>query len=284
MPKPFLFVILRHQKHLRNLCWLSLSKPNLRYQRENTRKMKILVCISHVPDTTTKIQFAADGKSLNAAGVTFIINPYDEFGLSRAIGFQEEGKSATITVISVGGAEVEPTLRKALSIGANDAVRIDAQPTDAYFVSEQIAAYAKDKGYDIIFMGKESIDYNGCMVPGMVAEMLSMPLVSFATKMTLTGESSATLEREVDGGVEVVDTKFPVVVSCQKGIAEWRIPNMRGIMSARTKPLTVIAPTKVGAGVLTTAYSYPPAKGSCQYFSVEDSEKLADALHGKGLI
>lgn len=246
--------------------------------------MKILVCISHVPDTTTKIQFTADEKALNTSGVSYIINPYDEFGLSRAIGFQEEGKTATITVLSVGGTEVEATLRKALSIGANDAVRIDATPTDAFFVSEQIAHYAKDKSYDIIFMGKESIDYNGCMVPGMVAEMLHIPLVSFATKMTLTSDTSANLEREVDGGVEVVETKFPVVVSCQKGIAEWRIPNMRGIMAARTKPFTVVAPDKVTSGVQTTGYHYPPAKGNCQYFTVEDTDKLADTLHGKGLI
>lgn len=246
--------------------------------------MKILVCISHVPDTTTKIQFQADGKSLNSNGVTFIINPYDEFGLSRAIGFQEEGKTATITVLCVGGPEVEPTLRKALSIGANDAVRIDANATDAQFVAAQIAAYAQSQNYDIIFTGKESIDYNGSMVPGMVAEMLNLPFVSFATKMDLTGDKSATLEREIDGGVEVVTTSLPVVVSCQKGIAEWRIPNMRGIMAARTKPLAVVAPNGNAGYVTTTAYDYPPAKGGCQYFTVDDTAKLAEALHNKGAI
>ncbi|MBX7243566.1 MAG: electron transfer flavoprotein subunit beta/FixA family protein, partial [Bacteroidia bacterium] len=213
--------------------------------------MKILVCISHVPDTTTRIVFNADGKSLNASGVTFIINPYDEFGLVRALEFQEQGKAQTVTVVCVGGPEVEPTLRKALAIGANDAVRINANPSDAYFVATQIAEYAKDKGFDIIFTGKESIDYNGSMVPGMLAEMLGLPFVSFATKMDLTGDRKATLNREMDGGEEIIEASLPVVVSCQKGMAEWRIPNMRGIMASRTKPLVVIEPTTLSTGVIT---------------------------------
>lgn len=245
--------------------------------------MKILVCISHVPDTTTKIVFNQDGKSLNASGVTFIINPYDEFGLVRAIEFQEQGKAEQVTVICVGGSEVEPTLRKALAIGANDAVRINANPTDALFVAGQIAAYAKGKGFDIIFAGKESIDYNGGMVPGMIAEMLELPFVSFATKMELAGRG-AVLRREVDGGEEVIESTLPVVVSCQKGMSEWRIPNMRGIMASRTKPLLVVEPISVATGVQTSGYAYPSAKGSCVYFNTEESENLVNALHNKGLI
>ncbi|MFN0201670.1 MAG: electron transfer flavoprotein subunit beta/FixA family protein [Bacteroidia bacterium] len=245
--------------------------------------MNILVCISQVPDTTTKIQFAADNKSLNASGVTFIINPYDEFGLSRALDMREkEGKQVSITALCVGKADTEQVIRKALAIGADKAVRVDAEPTDAYFVAQQIAAHCKENQYDIIFMGKESIDYNGCMVPGMVAEMLSMQFVSFATKLTLTGDKSADVNREIDGGEEVLNVSFPAVISCQKGLAEWRIPNMRGIMAARTKPLTVVAAAGTGY-VTTTSYSYPPAKGNCQYFKADSEvEALADALNGKG--
>lgn len=246
--------------------------------------MKILVCISHVPDTTTKIVFTPDGKALNTTGVTFIINPYDEFGLVRAIELQEAGKATQITTICVGGAEVEPTLRKSFAIGATDGVRIDAPATDSHFVATQIADYARDKGYDIIFMGKESIDYNGGMVPGMVAEMLGIPFVSFATQLELTGDKTASLHREIDGGEEVISTSLPVVVSCQKGMAEWRIPNMRGIMAARTKPLAVVAPSTNAAYVSTTAYSYPPAKGDCEYLQADEMDKLAGALHAKGLI
>jgi electron transfer flavoprotein beta subunit len=246
--------------------------------------MKILVCISHVPDTTTKIQFEEDGSGLNRTGVTFVINPYCEYGLSRAIGFREEGKQVSITALCVGGPEVEPTLRKALAIGADDAVRIDAQPEDSTFVAKQIAEYAREKEFGLIFTGKESIDFNGSMVPGMIAEYLDLPFVSFASKMELTGEDQAELNREVDGGYEVVTTSLPAVVSCQKGIAEWRIPNMRGIMAARKKPLAVVSPVEVEATIDTVGFSYPPAKGNCQYFEPEDAGKLVHTLVDKGLI
>lgn len=246
--------------------------------------MKILVCISHVPDTTTKIQFEADGSSLNRAGVTFVINPYCEYGLSRAIGFREEGKTVEITVICVGGSEVEPTLRKALAIGADNAVRINAEAIDSTFTAKQIAAYAREREFDIIFTGKESIDFNGSMVPGMVAEELGYSFVSFATSMDLTGDSSAEVKREVDGGYEVLDVQFPTVISCQKGIAEWRIPNMRGIMAARKKPLAVVDPIGGGEVVDTVKFAYPPAKGDTQYFSPDEAASLAGELIGKGLI
>ncbi|MCI4669731.1 MAG: electron transfer flavoprotein subunit beta/FixA family protein [Bacteroidia bacterium] len=246
--------------------------------------MKILVCISHVPDTTTKIQFEDDGSALKKQGVTFVINPYCEYGLSKAIGFREEGKTVSITAISVGGAEVDPTLRKALAIGADDAVRIDAEPTDAAFVAEQISNYAKDKGYDLIFTGKESIDFNGAMVPGMIAEHLGMSFVSFATGMDMTGDATAEVKREVDGGTEVLDIKLPAVISCQKGISEWRIPNMRGIMAARRKPLAVESPAGGGEGTHTVKLAYPPAKGETQYFEPDNAKQLVSALADKGLI
>ncbi len=246
--------------------------------------MKILVCISHVPDTTTKIQFEADGSELNKTGVTYVINPYCEYGLSRAIGFREEGKQVNITVCCVGGSEVEPTLRKALAIGADDAVRIDAPATDSGFVARQIADYARDREFDVVFTGKESIDFNGGLVPGMVAELLDYDFVSFATKMDMKDEQNIELNREVEGGYEVVDAKFPLVVSCQKGISEWRIPNMRGIMAARKKPLSVVQATSEESDTDTVKLDYPPAKGDCQYFDPEDAKSLVGSLVQKGLI
>ncbi len=246
--------------------------------------MKILVCISHVPDTTTKIQFEDNGKELRRTGVTFVINPYCEYGLSRAIGFREEGKQVQITVLTVGGPEVEPTLRKALAIGADDAVRIDADPIDSSFVANQIAEYARDKEFDIIFTGKESIDFNGALVPGMIAELLSIPFVSFAIHMDMKGESTAELHREIDGGSEVVEVQLPAVISCQKGISEWRIPNMRGIMAARKKPLSIISPAEVTPALETVKFDYPPQKGETKYFNPDEMGKLVDALAQKGLI
>lgn len=246
--------------------------------------MKILVCISHVPDTTTKIQFEADGATLNKTGVTFIINPYDEFGLVRAIELREENKSVSVTALCVGGPEVQPTLRKALAIGADDAVRINCQPTDSAYVAQQIANYAEGKEFQIIFTGKESIDYNGSMVPGMIAEHLGIPFVSFATKFELVDEDNAILNREIDGGEEVVESSLPMVVSCQKGMAEWRIPNMRGIMAARKKPLAVVSPIEIDEYVATTKFEYPPAKGDCAYFDKDDTGKLVDTLIQKGII
>ena len=246
--------------------------------------MKILVCISHVPDTTTKIQFEEDGSALNRSGVTFIIDPYCEYGLSRAIGFREEGKQVSITALCVGGSKVEPTLRKALAIGANDAVRINAPSSDSSLVAKYIAEYAREKEFAIIFTGKESIDFNSSLVPGMVAEHLELPFVSFATHMELAERDTAVLKREIDGGVEVVETQLPVVVSCQKGIAEWRIPNMRGIMAARKKPLSVVAPDETTESIHTLKFEYPPSKQACNYFDPEDTGKLAALLADKGII
>ncbi|MEM6767737.1 MAG: electron transfer flavoprotein subunit beta/FixA family protein [Bacteroidota bacterium] len=246
--------------------------------------MKILVCISHVPDTTTRIQFTEDQSGLNKAGVTFVIDPYCEYGLSRAIGFREEGKQVQITAICVGGPEVEPTLRKALAIGADDAVRIDVEPSDSAFVAGQIYNYAESREYDIIFTGKESIDFNGSIVPGMLAEYMDMAFVSFATKMDMTGDRTAEVHREVDGGTEILDVTLPAVISCQKGIAEWRIPNMRGIMAARKKPLSKVSPSEEQPKSSTVKFDYPPSKGDCQYFEPDQGASLVAALADRGLI
>jgi electron transfer flavoprotein beta subunit len=246
--------------------------------------MKILVCISHVPDTTTKIQFEADGSALNKTGVTWVINPFCEYGLSKALDFRESGKSVSITVCCVGGPEVQPTLRRALAIGADDAVMINTQPTDSAYVARQIANYAEGKEFDIIFTGKESIDFNGGMVPGMIAEHMGWAFVPSATKMEMTGDNTAEIHREIGGGVEVLEVKLPAVVSCQKGISEWRIPNMRGIMAARKKPLSSVSPSEVQPYLETVHFDYPPNKAECQYFDAEQPEALVHSLADKGLI
>jgi electron transfer flavoprotein beta subunit len=247
--------------------------------------MKILVCISHVPDTTTKIQFEPDKSGINKAGVTFVINPYCEYGLSKALDLREAGHPVTqITALCVGGPEVEPTLRKALAIGADDAVQIDAHPGDSAYTARQIAEYAKGKDFQIIFTGKESIDFNSGLVPGMVAELMGYTYVPSATHLELGGQDQALVHREVDGGAEVLEVRLPAVISCQKGISEWRIPNMRGIMASRKKPLAVVAPVPVKEYVKTLHFDYPPAKGGCQYVPADQPAQLVQALANKGLI
>lgn len=244
--------------------------------------MKSLVCISHVPDTTTVIKYDAAGKALDKAGVTFIINPYDEYGLVRAIEFKEQTGQGNVTALCVGGADVEPTLRRALAIGADDAIRVNADPQDAFSVASMIAEQAKSGGYDFIFFGKESIDHNGSSIPGMVAELLDLPLIVSATHLEVNG-GKAKLHREMPGGYEVIESSLPAVVSCTKGISEWRIPNMRGIMSARTKPLKTVDPSAVSPAVSTANLQLPPPKQGCQYFQPEEADKLIEVLHEKGL-
>jgi electron transfer flavoprotein beta subunit len=245
--------------------------------------MKSLVCISHVPDTTTKIKYTADGSALDPTGVTFIINPYDEFGLVRAIEFKEQTGQGQVTVLCVGGAEVEPTLRKALAIGADNAVRVDAQPSDGFTVAQHIANYAQGKGFDFVFFGKESIDSNGSEVPGMVAELLDAPFISQCIHLSVEG-GKAKAQREISGGYEEFVSRIPAVISCQKGIAEWRIPNMKGIMMSKTKPLETVAAAAVSAAVSTVKFELPPAKTGCEFIAPENAEKLVDILYDKGLI
>lgn len=241
--------------------------------------MKILVCISNVPDTTTKINFN-NGKELNAAGVQFIINPYDEIALTRALELKEAAGSGSVTVINVGGANTEANVRKALAIGADDAIRVNTEPTDSYFVAYQIAEVAKKNQYDLILAGRESIDFNNGMVPSLIAEMLGVPSVIGATKLDVSGKE-ATLERDVDGGKETLTVSLPAVVSVQEGAAVPRIPNMRGIMSARTKPLQVVE--AAGGEKLTQSVSFelPPAKKGCKMISPDNTDELVDLLHNE---
>lgn len=240
--------------------------------------MKILVCISKVPDTTSKINFVNENKTFDANGVQFIVNPYDEwYALVKALEIKEKS-GADITLINVGESDNDAVIRKALAIGGDDAVRINASPVDAYFVAEQIAAYAKNNKYDVILTGKETIDFNGSVIGGMVAEKLNFPYISLATALELK-DNVAVVEHDIDGGTQVVECELPLVISAQKGMAEARIPNMRGIMAARTKPLNVIEP--VGNNVFSNIDKFELAQGrvSCKLISAESPEQLIDMLH-----
>jgi electron transfer flavoprotein beta subunit len=248
--------------------------------------MNILICISHVPDTTTKIKFKADNSGLDEAGVSFVVNPYDEFALARSLELREQGvipASSQITILSVGPASVEPTIRKALAVGGEKGIRIDLVPNDAFQVAAEIAAYAQGKGFDIIMMGKESIDNNGGQVPGMVAEMLGLPFVSYCTSLNIEG-GKAVMTREISGGSETLAVEGPFVLSAQKGMAEWRIPNMRGIMQARSKPLEVVAPVTSEVATHNLAYSLPAAKPPTQYIDAADVDQLVKILADRGAL
>lgn len=240
--------------------------------------MKVLVCISKAPDTTTKISFKDDNTRFDDENVQFIVNPYDEwYALVRGIELKED-KGGEVTTITVGGADHEPIIRKALAIGADKAVRVDADPTDAFYVARQISQYAKENEFDLILLGKETINYNGSQVGAMVAELLDQPFVSLASSLEVN-EGTATAERDVVGGVEVVEGKLPLVVSCAKGMAEQRIPNMRGIMAARSKPLEVIEAKEANPLTQVKQYSLPPEKGDCKYIDPENIQELIDLLH-----
>jgi electron transfer flavoprotein beta subunit len=245
--------------------------------------MKLLVCISKSPDTTSKIDFTDNNTKFNESGVQYIVNPYDEwYALVRALELKET-LGGTVTTVSVGGADMEAIIRKAFAIGADDGVRIDAEPTDTFFVAEQIAAYAKQGGFDIILAGKETINYNGSSLGGMLAELLDMPYVSMATKLDVAG-TTATVECDIDGGTEVIECNFPLVISAAKGMAEARIPNMRGIMAARTKALNVIP--AITADKLTEVKSYTLAQGrtTCKMIDAENAGSLIDMLHNEAKV
>lgn len=242
--------------------------------------MKILVCISKVPDTTAKIAFTDNSTKFDTNGVQFIINPYDEwYALVRALELKEAG-GGSVTTITVGGADQDPIIRKALAIGADNAVRIDAEPNDAFFVAKQIAEYAKDKGFDMVLCGKETIDHNGSQLGGMIAALLDLPYIPVASKLDMNG-STATIERDVLGGVEVVEVNGPFVLSGAKGMAEQRIPNMRGIMAARTKPLEVVPAAAAEELTSVSAFELPPAKSECRYVDAENPAELIDLLHNE---
>jgi electron transfer flavoprotein beta subunit len=236
--------------------------------------MKILVCISHVPDTTSKIAFVDSNTKFDTSGVQFIIGPYDDYALARAIELKETS-GATVTVLNVGLIDTEPTIRKALAIGADDAIRVNAEPTDSLFVAAQIAEHAK--GYDLILMGRESIDFNSGVVHAMVGEMLGIPSVSPVMKLDIEG-TKAKMSKEIEGGKEQVEANLPLVAGCQEPIAEWKIPNMRGIMSARTKPLKVVEPKSTESSVVTQKFELPAPKGAVKMISADNVGELVTRL------
>ncbi|BDQ11729.1 electron transfer flavoprotein subunit beta/FixA family protein [Sediminibacterium sp. TEGAF015] len=241
--------------------------------------MKILVCVSKTPDTTAKIAFTDGNTKFDEAGVQWIINPYDEwYSLVRAIELKEANPAATIHLVTVGNADAEPIIRKALALGGDEAIRVNTDNSDAYYIAAQIAEVAKQGGYDLVFTGKETIDYNGSSIGGMIAEMIDAPYISLATKFDLNG-TTATVVREIEGGEETAEVALPVVVSCQKGVAEQRIPNMRGIMAARTKPLKVVEPAAIDALTTVVNFELPPAKAGVKLVAPDNVEELVRLLH-----
>jgi len=243
--------------------------------------MKILVCISCVPDTTSRINFIDNNTKFDTSGVQFIIGPYDDYALARAIEIKEANAGTTVTVLNVGGADTEPIIRKALAIGADDAIRVNAEPTDSFFVASQIAENAK--GFDLILMGRESIDFNSGVVHAMVGEMLGLPSFSPVMKLDIEG-TNVKMAKEIEGGKEYLEAKLPLVAGCQEPIAEWKIPNMRGIMSARTKPLKVVEPKGVNAPVKLKKFELPAPKGAVKMIPADNVAELVKLLKNEAKV
>jgi electron transfer flavoprotein beta subunit len=237
--------------------------------------MKILVCISHVPDTTSKINFTDGDTKFDTNGVQFVINPNDEFGLTRAMWFKEKQ-----------GPETEPTLRKALAIGADAAIRVNTEATDGFAVAKQLAKVVNDGAYDLVIAGRESIDYNGGMVPGMLASLIEANFVANCIGLEIEG-TRAKVVREIDGGKETVSTSLPLVIGGQKGLVEesdLRIPNMRGIMMARKKPLNVIEPLDPSAETNATSFEKPAPKGAVKLVDADNVDELVSLLHNEAKV
>ncbi|MCI5082790.1 MAG: electron transfer flavoprotein subunit beta/FixA family protein [Saprospiraceae bacterium] len=241
--------------------------------------MKILVCVSKAPDTTTKIKFTDDGSQLDSNGVQYIMNPYDEwYALVRALELKEAVGSGSVTILNVGPAANDTVIRKGLAIGADNAVRINAEANSAMFIAKQVADYAKNEGFDVIFAGKESIDQNRSEVAAMIAEYLDLPFISYASHMEMNA-NTATIKRDIEGGVEVVEVETPFVVSAAKGLAEQRIPNMRGIMMAKRKPLNVVEAVDFEDLVVPVHYELPPEKSDVKLIDPENMDELVRLLH-----
>jgi len=240
--------------------------------------MKILVCVSKTPETTANINFTNNNTEFDTNGVSFIMNPYDEwYALVRALELTESA-GGTVTIVNVGPAANDAVIKKGLAIGAKDAVRIDAEPSSSLFVAKQIAAYAKSEGFDIILTGKESIDYNGSLVGGMIAELLDLPFISYASSLEVEG-TTATLNREIEGGTEVLQVETPFVVSAAKGMAEQRIPNMRGIMMAKKKPLAIVPAISAEDKEKVVEFQVVEKDRAIKMINPEDMAELVRLLH-----
>jgi len=242
--------------------------------------MKILVCISSVPDTTSKINFTADKSAFDKNGIQWVINPLDEFALTKAIQLQT-AKGANVTVVNVGGAETEAVIRKALAIGANDAIRVNMEPKDSFSTAKELATVAQNGGYDLILCGKESIDYNGGSVPGMLAQFLGQPFVNASVGLEVE-DSGAKVSREIEGGKETISVNLPAVIAGQKGLVDEKeliIPNMRGIMSARTKTLQVVEPVSSEVKVQSVSFDSVPPRAAVKLVSPDNLDELVRLLH-----
>ena len=245
--------------------------------------MNILVCISHVPDTTTKVKFV-DGKELDKTGVQWIINPWDELALTRALELKEGsgGKITKVTVVNVGLKETEPTLRKALAIGADDAIRVETDPKDAFQVAWELQKVIQKGDYQLVFTGIESSDYNSNSVGGILADFVGMNSVSAVSGVEYENDTFK-IKRDIDGGYELVNVSLPAVLTVQKGIAiNPRIAAMRGIMQAKRKPLTVMESMDTDQLVEFVSYEMPKAKEACKM--VETTEELIDLLHNEAKV
>ncbi len=255
------------------------------FHKISNTQMKILVCISNVPDTTSKINFTADNTKFDTTGVQFVINPNDEFGLTRAMWLKEK-QGATVHVATVGGPAVESTMRKALAIGADEGIRINAEPTDGFFVAQQLAEVIKNGGYDLIIAGRESIDYNGGMVPGIIAAMLGLNFVNTCIGLEIDGNKAKAV-REIDGGKETLETSLPLIIGGQKGLVEesdLRIPNMRGIMMARQKKLSVVEPVEAVQSTTDKIFDKPAPKGPVKLVDAENVQELVNLLHNEAKV
>ena len=247
--------------------------------------MKILVCISHVPDTTSKINFSENDTKFDTNGVQFVINPYDEFALTRAMWFKEK-QGATVTAVTIGSPTSEPTLRKALAIGADDAIRVNIEPLDGFSVAKELAEVVKNGNFDLVLAGKESIDYNGGMVPGMLATILDYNFVNACIGLEID-DNKATISREIDGGKEILSCNLPLIIAGQKGLVDekdLRIPNMRGIMMARKKPLQVVEALSTETLSEITSYEKPQAKSSCKIVAADNVDELINLLHNEAKV
>jgi len=244
--------------------------------------MKILVCITHVPDTTSKISFIENNTKYDSTNVQYVIGPYEDYAISKAVDMKSSD-NAYVTVLNVGMIETEPTLRRALAIGADQAVRINAEPKDSFFVAAQIAHHIKEEGYDLILMGRESIDFNGGIVHAMVGELLEMPAFSPVMQLDIA-DGKAKIAREIEGGKEFIEAVLPLIAGCQEPIADWKIPNMRGIMTARTKPFKVLDPIDIESRSTNKNFELPSDKGDIKLIEPEEVEKLYELLKNEAKV
>jgi electron transfer flavoprotein beta subunit len=248
--------------------------------------MKVLVCISNVPDTTTKVKFIDDSKKLDVNGIQWVINPWDELALTRALELKDDASNGvqTVTVAHVGLISSDPTIRKALAIGADDAIRVNSESSDAYSIAAQLAEAIRTEKFDIVLCGIESSDHNGSTVGGMLAEFLGYPSVTGVSSVNIEG-GEPVITREIDGGKEIISVPTPFIAIVQKGIAkEPRIAAMRGIMMARTKPVKVLEPLAIESLTEVINYEMPKPRAACKYVNADDAGQLIALLQNEAKV